>query len=63
MKLYAVTFDGTPDYVEAENFAAAIQIWRAHLIATNAPGDFDETIEPESVALVHDAPVLRGARG
>lgn len=58
-KLYRITFDGEPDYIEAVDFGAAIEIWRAKLIAENEPGDFDDDVEPESVNLEHDRPVLR----
>lgn len=58
MKLYRVTFDNQPDYVEAASFGHALLIWREHVIADN-PGDFDATVEPESLELVHDQPVWR----
>lgn len=61
MKLYRVTFDGSDDYVEAESFGDAIKIWRAHLFSSNLPGDFEDDVEPESVALVSDEPVLRAS--
>ncbi len=61
MKLYRVTFDGQPDFIEAATFGAAIVAWRLKLIADNTPGDFDDSVEPESVELVHDAPVIRAA--
>ena len=60
MKLYCVQFDGQPDFVEAENFGVAIAIWRKHLIAQNEPGDFDDDVEPESLSVVSEEPVLRG---
>jgi hypothetical protein len=59
MKLYRVTFDGQPDYIEAYSFGGAVAIWRNHLIATNQPGDFENDVEPESVELLHEQPVLR----
>lgn len=59
MNLYMVMFDGTPDYVEADDFALAIELWRAKLIADNDPGDFEPNVQPEQVVLVHDEPVIR----
>lgn len=57
--LYRILFDNQPDYVEADNFTRAIDLWREHLIASNEPGDFDESVQPESVELVHEEYVLR----
>lgn len=53
-KLYSVTFDGQPDFILAYDFGGAIRVWRSKLIRENEPGDFDESIEPESVELVSD---------
>ncbi len=58
MKLYKVIFDSQPDFVEAETFGAAIQIWRKQL-QTDNPDAFWDDVEPEAVELVHDASVLR----
>ena len=58
MNLYLIHFDGEPDYVEALDFVTAIELWRAKLIADNEPDDFHPDVQPESVALVHDAPVI-----
>ncbi len=59
MNLYMVTFDGQHDYVEAADFATAIELWRAKLIDAHMPGDFEPDVQPESVVLVHDEPVVR----
>ncbi len=59
MNLYIVQFDGQPDYVEAETFVEAIALWRAKLIADNDPGDFEDDVQPDSVVVVHDEPVVR----
>jgi hypothetical protein len=59
MALYLVRFDGEPDYIEAGSFVDAIAIWRRALISENEPGDFDDTVQPESVELVHEGPVWR----
>ena len=58
MKLYMIQFDGQRDYVEAESYGAALKAWHAHMMIEQAP-DWDGTEEPESVALVHDEPVIR----
>ena len=62
-KLYRVEFDGQPEYVEADDFRTAIDLWRAKLLAEwtedGAREEGDEEIEPDSVTLVHDEPVLR----
>lgn len=62
MNLYRILFDGDPDFVEAETFAGAILLWRDNLIEENEPGDFDESVQPESVELVHEKPVLRAGK-
>ena len=59
MNLYRVVFDGQPDFVEAETFSRAIELWRAKLISENEPDDFEDNVEPESVELVHESPVVR----
>lgn len=56
MNLYMIQYDGQEDYVEAGNMGAAVEIWER---AGKADRDFDGTEQPESVALVHDAAVLR----
>ncbi len=59
MRLYKVTFDNQPEFVEAPDFGSAVLIWREHLMATN-PGDFDGTENPESLELISESPVIRG---
>lgn len=58
MKLYMVQFDGQQYYIEAESFRKAIEAWRRH-VAVLWEEDYEGTEEPESVALVHDDPVIR----
>jgi len=57
-KLYHVQFDNESYYVEAPSFALAIEAWKRHVAALWG-ADYDGTEEPESVALVHDEPVIR----
>lgn len=59
MKLYKVTFDDQPDFIEAENLRDAITIWRGNLLKTNDNDPDFIDIDPESAELVHDEPVLR----
>jgi hypothetical protein len=61
MNLYRVVFDGEPDYVEAENFTEAIQLWNDNLVETNEPEHalHFRAEQPESVELVHEGAVLR----
>jgi hypothetical protein len=59
--LYLVTFDGCPDYVEADSFPDAIDVWRANLIGENPPDSFEADVQPESVELLHEEPVIRAA--
>ena len=63
MNLYRIQFDIDPDYVEAATFTDAINLWRLNLIRENKPGDFDDQVQPESVELVHEGGVIRGAIG
>lgn len=58
MKLYHVQFDGQSFWVEASSFATAIEKWHSHCKEEDGV-DYDETLEPESVHLVHDQPVIR----
>lgn len=58
MKLYRVTFDDQPTYVEARYFAEAIELWSCHM-AKEQGADWDGDEEPEEVALVHDEAVVR----
>ena len=59
MNLYLIQFDSQPYYVEAEDFPAAIEVWKVH-VAHLWGDDYDGTEQPESVSLVHDEPVVRG---
>lgn len=58
MNLYHVQFDSQTYYVEAGSFADAIILWGRH-VSVLWGDDYDGTEEPESVALVHDEPVIR----
>lgn len=58
MKLFHVQFDGQSYWVEAPNFPVAIELWKRH-VAVAWGTDYDGDEEPESVALVHDEPVIR----
>lgn len=58
MKLYQIMFDGEARFVEAESFAAAIEVWK-QVKAIEWGEDYDGTEEPESVSLMSDEPVLR----
>lgn len=60
MLLYLVQFDAQDYYVEAPDFPAAIELWKVH-VAKLWGDDYDGTEQPESVALVHDEPVVRVA--
>ncbi len=56
--LYLVLFDGTHYYVEAKDFPTAIEAWKKHVMIEWGES-YDGTEQPESVALVHDEPVIR----
>ena len=58
MKLYHVQFDGVSYWVEAESFCLAIEAWKSHCRKEDGV-DYDESLEPESVHLVHEEPVIR----
>lgn len=60
MNLYLVQFDGQSWYVEAPNFAAAIEAWKKR-VEVEWGSDYDGTEQPCSVALVQDEPVVRQA--
>jgi len=60
MKLYHVQFDGASFFIEAENYADAVAIWKAH-VKVLWENDYDGTEEPESVHLIHDEPVIKSA--
>ncbi len=52
MKLYHVQYDHESYYVEAPSLPAAVETWKRHVA-------YDGTEEPESIALIHDEPVIR----
>jgi hypothetical protein len=58
MNLYQVLYDGQHYYVEAESFTAAIGLWKIH-VSMLWGEDYDGSEQPESVALIHDDPVIR----
>ena len=58
MSLYHVQFDGSSFWIEADNFAQAVEAWKAHVKALGDAG-YMPTDEPESVHFVHDEPVIR----
>lgn len=62
MKLYHIQFDDQPYFVEAESLGQAVAAWRAH-VAVLWGSDYDGDEEPESIALVHDEPVVRARDG
>lgn len=58
MNLYLVQYDSQYYYVEAPGFSEAIDLWKGHV--KKLWGDeYDGTEQPESVAHVHDEPVVR----
>lgn len=58
MNLYLVIYDGQHFYVEAKNFAQAIELWTEHVKEVWGD-DFDGTEQPESCAHIHDEAVIR----
>lgn len=61
MKLYHVQFDGQSFWIEAESFALAVVAWHWH--CKQQDGDeYDPQLEPESVHLVHEEPVIRSEK-
>lgn len=58
MKLYHIQYDSVSFWVEAESFAKAVEVWKAH-VKVLWDKDYMETDEPESVHLVHDEAVIR----
>jgi len=57
VNLYHVQCEGEDSWVEAKDFGSAVGIWRASAIAEF--GDDYLDAQPDSVARVHDGPVLR----
>lgn len=62
MNLYLVQYESTSWYVEAPDFASAIQAW-ADQVRIEWGNDYQPTDQPESVACVHDEPVVRWRGG
>lgn len=58
--LYLATHDSINDYIEANSFSDAIAVWKTH-VRKSEGGLWDE--DPESLALVHDEPVIRECGG
>lgn len=58
MNLYQVQFDSETWFVEAESFAAAIELWKERA-AIEWGDNYSQEDEPESVALVHDDGCVR----
>lgn len=55
--LYLIQYDSVNYYAEAADLAKAVEAWKAHVkIAWG--DDYDGTEEPESIALVHEEPVI-----
>lgn len=59
LKLYQVQFDGQQYFIEAASFASVVETWKRH-VADLWGEDYEGDEEPESVALIHDEPVVRG---
>jgi hypothetical protein len=53
-----VRFDGMPTHVEAPSFAAAVELWAAHMKADQGD-DWDGDEQPEEVVLVDENSVVR----
>jgi hypothetical protein len=58
LKLFMVTYDGDPDYVEAPTMRDAIGVWHQHMKVENGTDWYGDE-EPESCALISGKPVLR----
>lgn len=57
MNLYRILYDVSPKYVQAEDFAAAVQAWKEHV--KELWGDeYEGNEQPESVELIHNEPVI-----
>jgi hypothetical protein len=57
MSLYAVSFDGETEYVEAVSFGDAVAAWLKKKRTDWGEDDVDE--QPESCTLLSDRPVIR----
>ena len=58
LKLYLIHYDHQAYYVEAENLVNAVGKWKEY-VKLDWKEDYDGTEEPESIALVHEAAVIR----
>ena len=56
--LYLVEYDGERYYVEAVDFPSAISTWLGYM-AMVWGNDFKGNEQPDSVAFIHDEPVIR----
>ncbi len=57
MNLYLIHYDGEPYYVEAPSLEEASDLWKLHVKKEWEEAYNNE--EPESIALMHDYPVIR----
>jgi hypothetical protein len=57
-KLYLITFDRVPFYVEAVTMREAESIW-LEAMRDEWESDWDGNEEPEQISLVYDEPVIR----
>ena len=58
LKLFAVHYDGSEDFVEAVTMRDAITVWHIHMKLQNG-SDWYGDEEPEACRLVSEKPVLR----
>lgn len=58
LKLYLLSYDHIPMYVEAGSMAEAVELWK-QVKRVEWGEDMQEGDEPESCALMHDEPVVR----
>ncbi len=58
LKLFAVHYDGSEDFVEANTMREAIAVWHVHMKLQNG-SDWYGDEEPEACRLVCEKPVLR----
>jgi hypothetical protein len=59
-KVYAITYDGITDVVEADNFGDSIQRWYAYNRIHN---DLDFDAEPDSVVFINCENFIRKGDG
>lgn len=60
MNLYGIAYEGGRCHVEAEDFAQAVEKWRAWMKDQFGPDSgWDDLSQPESVTLVDDVGVIR----